>query len=276
MKHTDVTTAWKEIRCASMLAHDLRVLADLRGRVELRVLFAGDRAWVFWPADSEMIPEVLVGRILPLEGVDLYTERGGRWYRLGEHLPAFSVPFRDGADGVLIDRILFPGKLSAQRPERRFSDAVRAGLVRDEREGFRPATALSCSLQVLCVWAEQATSSQLSSLQGAWRIASDEEEDEKAAEAFVLGAAGELPLLPESVRYWGNELLIPVGFRADPDLPERAFRRVVGAGLGDLVVLNEDGFELIARDAFKPLIRAGIRLARGGFSGPWPREENPT
>ena len=81
--------------------------------------------------------------------------------------------------------------------------------------------------------------------------------------------AGELPLLPESVRYWGTDLLVPLGFRADPELPEGAIRRVVGAGDGDLVVLDEEGFELIARDAFKPLSRAGIRLARGGLLGAW-------
>jgi hypothetical protein len=275
VKNTDVTAAWKEIRCVSVRADDVRVLADLRGRAELRVLLAGDRAWVRWPVDSESIREVLVGRILPLEGVELFNERSGLWYRLGEHLPAFDVPFRDGEGGVLLDRLLIPGKLAAQRPERQFCDAVRAGLVRDEREGFRPATALSCSLQVLAVWAERATSSQLTSLQGAWRVASDGEEESNAA-AFVLGAAGGLPLLPGSVRYWGTGLLVPVGFRADPDLPEGAFRRVAGAGPGELVVLHEDGFELIARDAFKPLCRAGIRLAaRGGFSGPRPREGNP-
>ena len=273
MKSTDVTTAWKEVRCASLRANDLRVLANLRGRAEVRVLLVGDRAWVCWPADSEMLPEVLVARILSLEGVELFTERGGLWYRLGEHLPAFDVPFRDVADGVLLDRLLIPGKLSAQRPEGRVGDALRAGLVRDNREGFRPATAFQCSLQVLFVWAEQATSSQLGSLQGALRMASDGERED--ADAFVLGAAGELPLLSESVRYWGTDLLVPVGFRADPDLPDGAFRRVVGAGVGDLVVLDEDGFELIARDAFKPLCRAGIRLARGGIFGKWPREGSP-
>ena len=93
--------------------------------------------------------DVLVGRILPLEGVELFTERGGRWYRLGEHLPALGVPFRNGTDGVLLDRLLIPGKLSAQRPERRFGDAVRVGLVRDERQEVRPATAFRCSLQAL-------------------------------------------------------------------------------------------------------------------------------
>jgi MoxR-vWA-beta-propeller ternary system domain bpX2 len=273
VKSTDVTTAWKEVRCASLRANDLRVLAELRGRAEVRVLLVGDRAWVCWPADSDMLPEVLVARILSLEGVELFTERGGLWYRLGEHLPAFDVPFREGADGVLLDRLLIPGKLSAQRPEGRFGDALRAGLVRDDREGFRPATAFQCSLQVLFVWAEQATSSQLGSLQGALRKASDGKQED--ADAFVVGAAVELPLLPESVRYWGTDLLIPVGFRADPDLPDGAFRRVVGAGVGDLVVLDEDGFELITRDAFKPLCRAGIRIARGGFLGNWPREESP-
>jgi hypothetical protein len=273
VKTTDVRPAWKEVRCASLRADDLCVLADLRGRVELRVLLVGDRVWVCWPADSEMIPEVLVGRILPLEGVELFTERGGLWYRLGQHLPAFGVPFRDETDGVLLDRLLIPGKLMAQRPERRFGDALRAGLVRDEREASRPATALSCSLQVLFVWAEQATSSQFTSLRGAWWIPSDGEKQAEAdADAFVLGAAGNLPLLPESVRYWGTDLLIPVGFRADPDLPGGAFRRIVGADIGELVVLDEDGFELIARDAFQPLSRAGIRLARGCFSGPRPRE----
>ena len=230
MKTTDVTTAWKEVRCASLRLDDLRVLADLRGRAEMRVMLAGDRAWVCWQADSEMVREVLVGRILPLEGVELFTERGGRWYRLGEHLPAFGVPFRDGEDGVLLDRLVIPGKLSAQRPEGRITDAVRVGLVPDQREEVRLATALKCSLEALSIWAEQATSFQLSPLQGAWRRASDGEDGD--ADAFVIGPAGRLPLLPESVRYWGTDLFVPLGFRADPELPEGAIRRVVGAGRG--------------------------------------------
>ena len=47
---------------------------------------------------------------------------------------------------------------------------------------------------------------------------------------LVIGAPGTLPLLPESVRYWGSELLVPLGFRAEPDLPEAAIRGVAGAG----------------------------------------------
>ena len=87
---------------------------------------------------------------------------------------------------------------------------------------------------------------------------------------------GELPLLAESVRYCGTDLLVPVGFRADPELPEGAIRQVAGAGPGDLVVLDEGGIELIARDAFQPLSRAGIRLAHGSLLRQGPRERRST
>ena len=274
MKTTDKTTAWKEIRCASLRFDDLRVLADLRGRATMRVIVAEDRAWVCWQDDSELAREVLIGRILPLEGVELFTERGGRWYRLGGYLPAFDVPFRHGEDGVLLDRLVIPGKLSGRRPGGRNTDAVRIGLVPDQREEVWPATAFKCSLEAVSIWAEQATSFELSPLRGAWRRAFDGEDGD--ADAFVIGPAGRLPLLPESVRYWGTDLFVPLGFRADPDLPEGAIRRILGAGAGDLVVLEVDGFELIARGAFQPLCRAGIRLARGGFSGSWPQEGSRT
>ncbi len=270
MKTSDVTTAWREVRCASLRVDDLRVLAEVRGRADLRVVVDGDRAWVRWQADSAMITEVLVGRILPIEGVELFVERGGRWYRLGEHLPAFFVPFRNHEDGVPLDRLLIPEKLSAQRPERGLANRLDVGVAPDQRGEARPATAMRCELVTLAVWAEQATSYQLSRLQGTWRKASDGEDGK--ADAFVRGGVGTLPLLPESVRYWGTDLLVPLGFRVDPALPEGAIRRVVGADEGDLVVFDEQGFELIARDTFKPLSRAGIRLARGYLSGNRPGE----
>jgi hypothetical protein len=262
---TNATTDWKEIRCACMRVNDLHVLAEVRERNEIRVFIAGDRAWVRWQANSDTVHEILARWILPLEGVELFTERGGRWYRLGEHLPVLSVPFHDGEDGVGLDRVLIPGKLSAQRPSGPLPDSLRVGLVPDERPRNRPATAMRCSLQVLSVWAEHATSLQLSRLQGAWRQAAAGEQLE--AEAFVRGAPGKLPHLGEGVRYWGTDLLIPLGFRVDPELPEQAIRAVVGAGEADLVVLDEHGIELIPRDAFEPLLRAGIRLARGDVRG---------
>ena len=265
MNTTDVASDWKEIRCASLRVDDLRVLADVRNRAEIRVLIAGDRAWVCWPAGLETGPGILAGRLLPLEGVELFTERGGRWYRLGEHLPALGVPFHGKENGVGLDRMLIPGKLSAQRPSGRLTESLGVDLVPEERETIRLATAMRCSLRVLSVWAEQATSLQLSRLEGACRQAAAGEDRE--TEAFVRGASGTLPLLRESVRYWGTDLLVPLGFRVDPELPEQVIRAVVGAGEADLVVLDEQGLELIARGAFEPLFRAGVLLAVGGCAG---------
>jgi MoxR-vWA-beta-propeller ternary system domain bpX2 len=261
---TDVKSDWKEIRCASLRVDDLRALADLRARSGIRVMVVGDRAWVCWRLDGEMTTEVLAGRILPLEGAELFTERAGGWYRLGEHLPAFGVPFRTDDDGVGLDRLLIPGRLSAQRPLGGFADSLRVGLAADDRHEVRLATGMRCSLRALPVWAEAATSLQLARLKGVWRPLDAGEEG--GVEAFVLGAPGTLPHFPESVRYWGGDLLVPLGFRADPALPAGAIRGAVGAGEGDLVVIDEHGIELIARAAFQPLTRAGIRLASGGFA----------
>jgi len=268
-----VTNDWKEIRCASLRVEDLRVLADLRGRAEIRVLIAGDRAWVCWQGASAVTVEILPGRILPLEGLELFVERAGLWYRLGEHLPNLGVPFGKGDDGVSLDRLLIPGKLSAQRAANEWATPLQVCVVPDERQEVRLASALRCSLAAIAAWAEEATSLGLSRLRGAWR--QENCRDEGEPEVFLLGEPGRLPHLAESVRFWGSDLVVPVGFRVDPDLPPAAIRGAVGAGEGDLVVVDGRGIELIDRDAFAPLSRAGIRLACSGLpasSSPGGRE----
>jgi hypothetical protein len=63
-------------------------------------------------------------------------------------------------------------------------------------------------------------------------------------------------------RFWGRTVLIPLGYRTEPELPDRALRDAVGAQADDLVVLAADSAELVPRQAFRPLSRASIRLAR--------------
>jgi hypothetical protein len=266
MNNADHTPTWKEIQCASLPVPALAALADLRGRAEIQVLLAADRAWICWPAEPGLIPELMARRILSVEGVELFTLRAGEWYRLGDHLPAFGVPFRGGTTGVPLDRMVVPSKLSVLRPRDGVSNALCVRLVRDAEERVRPATAFRCALPALAAWALQATTAELSHLQAAWLAPSDGENG--SAEVLVIGGPGTLPLLPESVRYWGVGLLIPLGFRSDPDLPEAAIRGVAGAGDGDLAVLDDDGLELIAREWFKPLTRAAVRLAHRSVAGP--------
>jgi hypothetical protein len=257
-----MTARWQDVRCARIPVADLSLLADLRGRSEIRVSIIDGMAWICWETDSRPMRAILARRILPLPSVELYTERDGRWYRLGQRLPAFDVPISDGSAGVSLDRIILPTPIQAQAPERGPLVPLGLSLVRDERSQVRPASALRCPLRVLAAWAERATSAQIACLQGVWCGGSPGTEDD--ALMLALGTPPGLPLLPDSVRFWGTDLLIPLGFRTDPDLPEPALHRAVGAGAGELAVLDRDGLELIARRVFQPLSRGGIRLASQG------------
>ena len=118
-----MTANWKDVRRASIPVSDLPVLAELRGRGEIRVLIAGEVAWVSWEPGSELMEEMLVRRILPLDGAVLYTERDGRWYRLGEHLPAFDVPRGDGSDWPLLERAIFPEPVRAVQSRERLASS---------------------------------------------------------------------------------------------------------------------------------------------------------
>ena len=66
---------------------DLPVLAELRGRGEIRVLIAGDVAWISWKPGSELMEALLVRRILPLGDAVLYTERDGAGIDWGSICP---------------------------------------------------------------------------------------------------------------------------------------------------------------------------------------------
>jgi hypothetical protein len=86
--------------------------------------------------------------------------------------------------------------------------------------------------------------------------------------AMLLGP--KLPAIAGAVRFWGGDLLVPVGFRPDPDLPPAALRAAAGATADELVFLSESGAELVPRAAFEPLSRAAARLAVGGPNPPAP------
>jgi hypothetical protein len=259
-----MTPEWKEVGCARISVEDLRFLSDLRRGPGIRVSIVGDRAWLCWEPGSEGAHEALVRRIWPLRGVELFTKRAGRWYRLGEHLPVFDVPESGGSSGVPLERIVLPKPITARRPGDVPPDPMRLRLVKDQQGQARPATAVCYRLSSLAAWAECASSAQLAALHGAWTEGPKGAAD--LAEVLVLGVAGRLPLLPGGLRFWGMEVLIPVGFRTDPDLSESGLRRAVAAGPEDLVVCDWDGFELVSRAVFKPLSRGGIRLARQGMA----------
>jgi hypothetical protein len=257
------SSPWQDVGCVRIAIEDLRVLADLRGRVEVRVRVVGGWAWVSWEPGTEPMPEVLVRRLLPLPGVEMYTRRSGAWFRWGARLPAFEVPLGEGSEGTPLERIVLPKPMTALPPSGVAASPVSLRLVRDSRGRSRPASGLLCSLARLAEWAEDVTSERLAALQAAWSAGPEAGSEDR--DVLVLGAPGTLPELPDGLRFWGVALLVPMGFRPDPDLPEPALRGAVGAGSDELVVLHGPDSERIPRAAFQPLSRAAIRLARSGM-----------
>jgi hypothetical protein len=254
-----MSATWKDVRCASIRAQDLPALADLRRHAEIRLKISQGRAWIYWEHESEEMRRILLRRILPLPGVQLFRQQGGNWYRLGDHLPTFDTPDDEFEESVPLHRLLLPATIVGCRPDVIREDRVLIRAARDERGRSQPAVALRCPLAALWEWVERATSAQLAGLQAAWTGGTQGRDAD--ATVLVLGTARALPLLSAGQRFWGNDLLIPLGSRAEPDLPEPALRLACGAGPDDLIVLDQEGFELIPRGVFQRIERAGVCLA---------------
>ena len=262
-----MTPRWQDVCCASIPVRDLPVLADLRATAgDPGVDPGGSGLDLLGRRNRRSTRQVLVERLLPLSGVEMFARRGGHWYRPGESLPAFRVPIGDGSGGVPLERVIFPRPMTASAPANAAPEPLALRLVRDGRSQPRPAAAVCCRLDRLADWAERETSARIASLTGAW--IADPDGGPEQAEVLVLGEAGMLPASLGGSRFWGMDVMIPLGFRADPELSESALRRLVGAGPDDLVLLDATGYERIPRGAFRPLSRAGIRLAHGGHRRP--------
>jgi hypothetical protein len=229
-----------EVCCACLPVAGLPDLAALRARPELRVLPAGERVWAFWPAGEE----ALVRQILAVRGAELFARRGGAWFRQGAHLPSFAVP--DPAGAAPLAGVLVPEPVRPEQLNTPFWAPVSLTLVRDGQP--RPASALVCGTTVLAGWVERATSHQLSELLAA----------RTGEEVLLLGER--LPPVP-GMRYWGRDVLAPLGWRPEPAVGEAVLREVLGLGEDELALLGARDFEVIPRAALAPLTRGGARRA---------------
>jgi hypothetical protein len=231
--------------CARLPLAALAALGGPRCRPGVTVRIEGPCAWLHWPAGDEAVLRL----VLPLQGVTLYEERDGLWYQPGHHLPTFDVPA--GGDGKPLASVLFPTPVEPEPPPALSLAPQPLRLVRDGRP--RPATALLCSRAELLPWAEAATTAQLAAVRAA-----------HAGDRALL--LGRLPPLPGGRRLWGERLLVPLGFRPEPALPERTLLEVLRVEGDDLALLGDDRVEMVPWRAFEPLTRAGIRLAVRGHS----------
>jgi hypothetical protein len=244
--------------CARLPASGLASLAGLRRNREISVVLDGEHAWVWWVrGDIEALRAVL-----PVAGVELYERQGDAWHRAGQRLPSFqTVP---PGDPVPLAGAVTPEPFAAEPPRWEPIAPLPLRLWRDGRP--RPTSAALCPLVELGRWAESAPSSEIGAIRGA--ILGDS--------ALLIGRS--LPAWRDSTRYWGGQWLVPIGFEVRPSLPESTLIEAFGdAGRDLLRVVPEEGgapeidglsvvVEAIPLEAFRPLTRAGVRLAMVGIS----------
>jgi hypothetical protein len=78
-------------------------------------------------------------------------------------------------------------------------------------------------------------------------------------EVLLLGR--KLPLLPTAERFWGERILVPLGFRPEPLFAENLLRGTLGVADNELVILSEGGAEVLPEEVLQPLSRSALRLA---------------
>jgi hypothetical protein len=243
------------VSCARMPASALALLAGLRRVEGISVVRDGEHAWVFWePGDQRVLRAVL-----PALGVELYEKKGVTWHRAGHRLPAFELP--PTSEPIALNRVVTPEPFSAEQPPCEVLCPMTLSLARDGRP--RPTTAALCSMATLGRWADSATSAEIEAIRGVLQGDS----------ALLLGQ--QLPAWRGSVRYWGGRVLVPIGFETRPSLPEDVLLEALGGSgreLLRLVLVQDDSegaglaVEAIPLEAFRPLSRAGVRLALGALT----------
>jgi hypothetical protein len=228
--------------CFASLPEDaMPFLAEVRCLEGVEVMVQDRRAWVRWPAGNEAVLRCL----LPVPGVELYVSRHGLWFRPGANLPSFEVP--DLSPVRPLVQVLTPAPIQPVPPAPVSWVAEQLRLVRDTRP--RSATALYCDLRLLTRWAETATSAALSRLEGA--CLGDK----------VLVRGQRLPPLADAERFWGCRVLIPLGFRQEPDWAESALAEALGLGSGELILLRSGSAVVVPENVLGRLCRASVRRA---------------
>lgn len=238
-----MTAPFASVAAALIPEPALAVLAGLRARTDVTAVVSDGYAWVEGPAgDADLWP-----RLLAVPGATFFVRSEGRWYPLGSRLPAGHVPLM-GRARPLCD-LIHPAPVSPVPPVSLERSGVRLTVVRGGEP--RPATGLRTTLRDLLPWAEAATTRDLAACSAA-----------RCGEA-VLVRGERLPAVPGPERFHGVRVWVPLGCRAEPELPEDVLREAAGVAADELLILTEAGAEAVPESAFRPLTRAGVRLATG-------------
>jgi hypothetical protein len=235
--HTPVN----DVTLARVSRSSLGRLGPLRCEPGVEVAPVGDVCWLRWEPGTDRV----LRAVMPLPGAELFAFRRGQWRRLGQSVPAFDVP--DGLDYQPLSHILFPAPVVPIPPRPGALRPAALRLVPDAT--MRPTTALLADIDNVATWADGVPDVRLAALRGAVR----------GTRLLLVGSR--LPTIAGDERFWGGRVLVPLGLRPDPALPESALREVAGIGDEELLILRPDGCTAMPAAALVPLSRAGLRLA---------------
>ena len=232
--------------CAAAIpAGAFALLAPLRCEPGVKVLVAGDTIWIRWQPGSE----APLWTVTAIPGSTLFVQRGTQWFPLNKHLPV-DIP----AEGFRpLDQVLFPAPVQPLAVSSVEVKPLTLHLAADEQP--RPATALRGVRADLVTWMDTVTNVRLSRLEACFH--------EK--EVLILGER--LPEISQARRYWGQTVLAPLGYRAEPALGERGLREILGLKPDELAFLDEERVDIVARQAFGALSRGGVRQSFSGGRG---------
>ncbi|WP_152052482.1 hypothetical protein [Tautonia marina] len=247
------------VRVARIGRSDLAALAGLRGRSDVRVQADGEReeerVWVAWepPPDRTQRDEV-VEALLPVSGVVFARiGEGGHWYRVGRRVPEFGQGPPEGIErrdwGWPLDRVLVPEAIRGTAPVP-VVEPARLRLVRDDRE--RRATAVMVAIEALLPWVDQAPTARLRGLRGS-----------RSGDRVLL-IGDRLPPIIGLGRFWGVRVLVPIGFRPEPPLPEPMLVEAIGLQDEDLALIHPEGsVEVVPERCLSVVSRGAVRRMAG-------------
>ena len=235
-----MASPFDHVGAAFLPADGLAALAAVRVRGDVSIVTAGPNAWVTWPPGVEQVWR----RLLAVRGAEFFEHRDGHWYPLGQSLPRFDLPPR--GEPRRLDAVLFPSPLQAAPPGE--FQGVSVALRLAPSDIARPTVAIRVTIANLIPWAEQAPAADLSACRAA-----------RCDERIIL-RGDKLPAVKDAERFWGGRVWLPLGFRAEPDLPETATRAAAEVSLGEILLITHAGAEAIPEQAFEPLTRSSARL----------------
>jgi hypothetical protein len=222
-------------------AHALALLAPLRDVAGVTVALDGSRARVAFPAGQQAVLE----RLLCAAGVELYARAENLWHRAGSSLPAFGLDTQ--GQFMPLARALVPVRIETELAPPLKPAPAALKLARSEKP--RECTAALCALTKLAAWADMASTRVIESFRAAWQ----------GERVLLMGANP--PWIDPGQRYWGECVLCPLGFELAPDIPESATCEALGLREGDIVIVSENGGDVVPGSAFAQLTRAGLRMA---------------